>query len=115
MDDTMQTLLKKLTRQSNALRLVADERKRQDGLWGEQNHFPMLWIGILGEEFGELCQAVNESTFTNANKKHLGGYENMLTEAVQVAAVAVSFVEFLDRRHPGLLREALEKNHGSDN
>ncbi|BFH59424.1 MazG-like family protein [Paenibacillus azoreducens] len=79
---------------------VAKERQRQEEKWGQQDHEPMMWMGILGEEFGELCQAVNETHFDNgpeARKK--GGYENMREEAVQVAAVAISFIEALDRRY----------------
>lgn len=74
---------------------VINERARQDKKWGEQNHYPPFWMGILGEEFGELCQAVNETVFDNGT--NLGGYENMRKEAVQVAAVALAFIECLDR------------------
>ncbi len=79
---------------------VLAERIRQDAKWGEQNHEPQYWMGILGEEFGELCQAVNETVFNNGTEaRRKGGYVNMRAEAVQVAAVAVSFIEMLDRRY----------------
>lgn len=74
---------------------VINERAKQDEKWGEQNHYPPLWVGILGEEYGELCQAVNETVFDNGTDK--GGYENMRKEAVQVAAVALAFIECLDK------------------
>lgn len=81
---------------------VEAERERQDMKWGQQNHEPQYWMGILGEEFGELCQAVNETVFNNGPEERTkGGYNNMRTEAVQVAAVAVAFVEMLDRRYGG--------------
>lgn len=86
----------------SAIQSIIQERTRQDAKWGQQDHEPMAWMGILGEEFGELCEAVNETHFNNgpeARKK--GGYENMRAEAVQVAAVAVSFIEALDRRYSG--------------
>ena len=83
--------------QQRAFQIVRAERIRQDNKWGEQNHPPIYWMGILGEEFGELCEAVNESSFANADKPQLGGVQNMLTEASHVAAVAVSFMEFLLR------------------
>ncbi|MNW53171.1 hypothetical protein D3C74_307220 [compost metagenome] len=84
----------------SAIQSVIQERVRQDAKWGEQNHEPMAWMGILGEEFGELCEAVNETHFNNgAEARKKGGYENMRTEAVQVAAVAISFIEALDRRY----------------
>lgn len=85
---------------NSAIQSVIQERARQDAKWGEQNHEPMAWMGILGEEFGELCEAVNETHFNNGEEaRKKGGYENMRTEAVQVAAVAISFVEALDRRY----------------
>lgn len=74
---------------------VLAERERQDKKWGEQNHIPPIWLGILGEEFGELCEAVNETGFSYGTE--LGGYENMKREAIQVAAVAIGFLECLER------------------
>lgn len=85
---------------SSALQDVLAERTRQDAKWGEQNHEPQYWMGILGEEFVELCQTVNETVFDNGPEERAkGGYANMRAEAVQVAAVAVAFVEYLDRRY----------------
>ena len=86
-----------------AIQSVLDERKRQDDKWGQQDHDPTVWMGILGEEFGELCQAVNETWFDNGpDERQKGGYENMRVEAVQIAAVAISFIQCLDRRHGGI-------------
>ncbi|ASS76844.1 hypothetical protein CIG75_19115 [Tumebacillus algifaecis] len=85
---------------NEVLQSIAEERARQDAKWGEQNHDPIVWIGILGEEFGELSQAVLETHFDNGPTERLkGGYENMRAEAVQVAAVAVAMIEALDRQH----------------
>lgn len=82
------------------LQSVIAERQRQDAKWGQQNHEPIYWLGILGEEFGELCEAINETVFDNGPEARLkGGYDNMRAEAVQLAAVAVAFVEMLDRRY----------------
>lgn len=81
-------------------RVVVDEilaeRERQDGLYGEQNHEPFTWLGILGEEFGELCEAVSETSLPGRHPDR-GGVKNMRREAIHVAAVAVSFVEYLER------------------
>lgn len=85
-----------------AIDAVMSERARQDAKWGEQNHEPQLWMGILMEEVGELAQAVNETVFDNGpGERAKGGYENMRAEAVQVAAVALSIVECLDRKYGG--------------
>lgn len=82
---------------AEVIKLIEFERNRQDSKWGEQNHPPEKWTSILGEEFGEYCQAVNETVFNNADKKHLGGYENMIKELTHVAAVAVGAMECLMR------------------
>lgn len=81
--------------QQKVIDIILKERERQDKKWGEQNHAPQFWTGILGEEFGEFCEAVNETVFDNGSDK--GGYENMKTEAIHVAAVAIGFLECLER------------------
>lgn len=84
--------------QNDVIKAVLAERQRQDKKWGEQNHPPQFWTGILGEEFGELCQAINETVFDNGEEERKkGGYENMFREAIHVAAVAVGFLECLER------------------
>lgn len=72
---------------ARALQAVAQERSRQDlQLWGEQNHEWTTWLTILSEEVGEAAQEVlNERASL------------LREELVQVAAVAVAFIEFLDR------------------
>lgn len=73
---------------------IVRERRRQLAIWGEQSDNTQFeWMSILGEEFGELCQAVNETNFRNAAHSERGGYNNMYMEAIQVAAVAAAFAE----------------------
>ncbi len=76
---------------TRALMDVLRERIRQDAKWGEQNNDPFLYLTVLGEEFGELCQAALHSRF--------GGHaaSKLREEAVQTAAVALAIVECLDR------------------
>lgn len=40
---------------------VRHEREHQEGKWGAQHHSVMEWLSILGEEYGEACQAANET------------------------------------------------------
>lgn len=82
-------------RQRTAILEILAERNRQDLKWGEQNHVMEKWVPILGEEFGELCEAINETIFENGSDK--GGYENIRKEAIHVAAVAVGFLECIER------------------
>lgn len=72
---------------------LVDERKRQHDKWGEQNHDPEVWQTILSEEVGELAECILHWRFGGSK----GSKELMRKEAIQVAAVALSFAEFLDR------------------
>jgi hypothetical protein len=71
---------------------VAMERRAQDARWGEQNHEDPVWALILGEEFGEACQAALQHSSTDPT--------DLRAELIQVAAVAVAWVESMDRRPP---------------
>ncbi len=82
-------MAKKHVKESVALSNVLYERKRQDAKWGEQNHPPLLWLAILGEEFGEACKAAIEPGCLPLIK-----YRD---EMVHVAAVALAAVESFDR------------------
>lgn len=75
-----------------ALALVLAERARQDKKWGEQNHGPEWWLAILGEEYGEACQALVQWQFEGAE------FYDYLKELVQTAAVALQAVECEIRR-----------------
>lgn len=75
-----------------ALTEIELERARQDNLWGEQNHSPLVWLSILTEEFGEVGKALNE--WINGDPESAKRYRN---ELIQVAAVAAAAVESLDR------------------
>lgn len=81
-------------RGSAAIEKVISERISQIERWGEDtyNH-PFEWMSILGEEFGELCEAVNETCFMNGTHPERGGDENIVREATQIAAVAVAIIE----------------------
>lgn len=76
------------------LQMVLKERSRQFFIWGDQsqNH-PFEWAAILGEEFGELCEAINETCFHRINHPERGGCDAIIREAIHVAAVAVAIVE----------------------
>ena len=77
----------------SVLQAVAIERARQDSKWGEQNHGNFVWSAILGEEVGEACMASLELEFGDSENP----MANLREELVQVAAVAVAWIECLDR------------------
>ena len=73
---------------------VVRERRRQIAIWGPQNDNSYFeFMSILGEEYGELCEAVNETCFDHPKNPELGGIDNVYKEACHVAAVAVKMME----------------------
>jgi hypothetical protein len=71
---------------------IKDERKRQDILWGIQNHDASNWALILSEEVGEAIKEANDVVFRMKSTKDLK------KEIVQVAAVCVAWLECMERK-----------------
>lgn len=61
------------------------ERGRQDEQWGEQNRTDSRWLDILVEEVGEAAKALNQG-------------QPIEGELIQIAAVAVVWLECVKRR-----------------
>ncbi|WP_061241533.1 MazG-like family protein [Leptospira interrogans] len=76
---------------------INKERDRQDSIWGEQNHRPLEWIPILGEEVGEVNKAALEAYF---GYKGIRDYSEYRKELIQVAATAIAMIESYDRNEP---------------
>lgn len=74
---------------------LAEERRRQLIKWGELNHIPAVWLMILGEEFGEACNAILESVSVKMNPTRQ--WKDFRAELIQVATVAIAAVESYDR------------------
>jgi NTP pyrophosphatase (non-canonical NTP hydrolase) len=72
------------------LQKVVEERARQDQKWGVQNHGNLFWLAVLMEEVGELAQAIIQQSKTDPADAE--------KELVQVAAVAVAWLECFERR-----------------
>lgn len=93
------------TVQQWATRMVLEERAKQDGKWGEQNHEPSDWLAILLEEVGEFSRRALDRRFGSHSMHHLkpcsscGDMDgchvpmNLQAELVQVAAVALAMLE----------------------
>lgn len=79
--------------QEKIINMVLEERKRQDAKWGEQNHTPCMWSSIIGEEYGEMCQAINEFTFDPTPDTE----EQIYTEAIQTMASCMAMLECIER------------------
>ncbi|TXH19720.1 MAG: hypothetical protein E6R03_00125 [Hyphomicrobiaceae bacterium] len=70
-----------------AVELIQDERRRQDDKWGTQANAISVWLTVLMEEVGELSEAALHAQF--------GGpaANNVRMEATQVAAVAQALLQ----------------------
>ncbi|EMM77044.1 hypothetical protein LEP1GSC040_0049 [Leptospira santarosai str. 2000030832] len=78
----------------NIIQEILKERERQDQKWGEQNHSPIEWCAILGEEVGEANKAALETHFEYDGKDDYTEYRK---ELIQIAAVAIAMIESYDR------------------
>lgn len=74
---------------------IAAERRRQDGLWGESNHHPAIWVLILAEQLGQGSSALLGAEYRHANHPQILEHRRQL---VHLAAVAVAAIENLERR-----------------
>lgn len=73
---------------------VAFERGAQDMKWGEQNHDDGMWMKIIVEELGEAAKESLESEGWKRDEANA----RLRMEVMQVAAVAVAWIEAIDRR-----------------
>lgn len=90
---------------------ICDERQKQDARWGEQNHADERWLAILMEEVGELAMTLLE----RPEKGHPSCLTNK--ELIQVAAVAVAWMEARVRRGEGARCWSMvdeERNHAAE-
>lgn len=76
---------------------VVLERHRQDKKWGIQRHSFLRWYAILGEEVGEVAEALQQGMKSAKNTDA----DDLYKELIQVAAVAVAFAEHVleDKSH----------------
>lgn len=97
------------------LQEVGEERVSQDQKWGVQNHDDMTWTAILAEEMGEAAQAAlearpgpppsdvdirEEDVYEISPGVYNTAEEQILRdELIQTAAVAVAWIEAIDRRN----------------
>jgi len=72
---------------SNVYRLIDEERQRQIGKWGDGGLDPFVWIAVLSEELGEASEAILKQK----------SQEDLEGEIVQIAAVAVAWLEDCNR------------------
>jgi hypothetical protein len=70
---------------------VLKERFRQNELYGMQRRPWGQWLAILGEEYGEACQAIQFVMGVETTKP--SDSNNLLEELIHVAAVSCAMAE----------------------
>jgi NTP pyrophosphatase (non-canonical NTP hydrolase) len=83
-----------MTNQEKIIQRVVDERKRQNQKWGFPQKLSLIeWQSILSEEVGEVAKEINDISFSRVDR-----VEELKEELIQVAAVAISMVEHIERK-----------------
>jgi hypothetical protein len=77
---------------------VGNERLRQLEKWGKQRYDPGPWLAILGEEFGEVCEASALIIFGQGKETDAN---DLYTELIHLAAVSVAWAEQLRESQEG--------------
>ena len=93
-----------------ALDGVRQERYRQLGKWGDQDHDSHTWLVILMEEVGEAAKTILADVPDYELTENIDRFRE---ELIQVAAVAVAAVECIDRRYEHL-RQIYEREDSDD-
>jgi len=88
--------------QAKILQEISDERLRQDNKWGVQQHPDLYWLAILTEEVGEVAKELCDLAYTLEHQSldifiYDAIREKIKKELIQVAAVAVAWIEDSER------------------
>ncbi|MCC6798281.1 MAG: hypothetical protein IT366_24420 [Candidatus Hydrogenedentes bacterium] len=85
-------------RELSVRKCIDFERIKQDSNWGQQNHNDLGWLAILTEEVGEAAQCVCKTALRPIDPEADAYYELLEYEIVQIAAVAIAWIECIRRR-----------------
>ncbi|MEC7784575.1 MAG: hypothetical protein VYB38_14260 [Bacteroidota bacterium] len=89
---------------------VIRERINQDNKFGaHRHHHPAEWLMILGEEVGEVNEEGINFTFQHFEYKKIQALKDMRKELVQVAAVAMAFIQDIDNHYKPNLKSDAER------
>ena len=80
--------------QVRAVLAMLQERQRQDVTFGRQDQDPAYWATILGEQFGQVCEAVAQLRWGPDNADN---FKSLTKQLEQVGAVAMNALECLYR------------------
>ena len=78
--------------------IVDIEMNKQVKKWGVQNHNPHVFNTILVEEVGEVAKAILKTE----GEGNTMSWQDVQEELIQVAAVAMSMIESIERNQVGI-------------
>jgi len=88
---------------SDLMDCVREEHGRQIMKWGTQNVTTFEWLAYLTEEVGELAEAISEYEYRAGLPGHI------MTEAIQVATLALKIAEIFEEIAIQRMLDQMEK------
>jgi NTP pyrophosphatase (non-canonical NTP hydrolase) len=82
------------------LSAIRAERERQENKWGLQRHDNGKWLAILGEEFGEVAQAMQKDWGWGKPTDAQNLFEELIHVSAVSAAWAEQVLEYSDKKPP---------------
>lgn len=79
-----------------ALAAIRDERRKQLIKWGERSYDNGTWSMIIGEEFGEVCEAMLNIKFPKPDAEHDANLAHLRMELIHLSAVTAAMVQQID-------------------
>lgn len=76
---------------------VNDQIMINESKWGIQNHKPLEYLAILGEEVGEVNKAVLENHFKDRYYPEAAGWQEVENELIDVIATAYAMIDSMKR------------------
>jgi len=75
------------------IKKIINEKSRQLAKWGIQTHSAFEWLTYTAEELGSVAKAIGEYEYRNGTK------EKIVSEAVQVATLALTIAEMYEKEN----------------
>lgn len=96
-------------------RVRAHEKHDESGDSMERKHpLDSSWMTVLAEEVGEVAMAINDHRHAGEFADPVAALHEMRTELVQVAAMAVAWIDAIDLTYCQATTETTQDTHDAD-
>lgn len=98
------------------LKMIMQERERQQKKFGEQNHIPPVWASIVTEEIGEAAREANDYYLAVINGESTPDTDaevlaKLSKELIETAAVSLNALTSIYRNEVGKLTPKAMKKY----